>query len=231
MFPNGLPPHSTEPLTDRFMAREDILSLESEIRQCRVCVDAPSGKPLPHEPRPVTVLSSTARVAICGQAPGNRVHQSGVPFTDPSGDRLRDWVGVTSETFYDRDRIAIVPMGFCFPGYDSKGSDLPPRRECGQTWHSRVFAAMPQIELILLVGGSAQKWHLARQEGLPRFKTVTETVRNWREYLEPTEALPNSIKFLPLPHPSWRNTAWLRKNPWFDRELLPVLRELIQAMT
>lgn len=140
-------------------------------------------------------------------------------------------MGVTSETFYDRGRIAIVPMGFCFPGYDSKGSDLPPRRECGQTWHSRVFAAMPQIELILLVGGSAQKWHLARQEGLPRFKTVTETVRNWREYLEPTEALPNSIKFLPLPHPSWRNTAWLRKNPWFDRELLPVLRELIQAMT
>src|SRR5438034_9747350 len=122
------------------------------IRSCRQCVEAPQGKPLPHEPRPVLRASSTARLAVCSQAPGVRVHASGTPFTDASGDRLRGWLGLSSEQFYDQSRIAIVPMGFCFPGHDSAGGDLPPRRECARAWHERLFATMPQLELILAVG-------------------------------------------------------------------------------
>jgi uracil-DNA glycosylase len=163
------------------------------------------------------VLSSTARILIAGQAPGLRVHESGLPFNDASGNRLREWMGVTREELYDADRFAIVPMGFCFPGYDDKGSDLPPRRECAPRWRSAVLAAMPQIELVLAIGQYAQAWHL----GSRRKKGMTETVRNWREY-----AFANhGPRILPLPHPSWRNTGWLKKNPWFEAELLPVLRE------
>ena len=195
--------------------------LAARIRACRICVERPEGAPLSHEPRPVVVLSRTARIAICGQAPGTRVHATGIPFNDPSGDRLRQWMDVGRDAFYDASRFAIVPMGFCFPGLDRHGGDLPPRRECRRNWHDPVFAAMSQLTLFLLIGGHAQRYHLGkRAKG-----TVTQTVACWREYIEP-DAL--GRRYLALPHPSWRNTGWLKKNPWFENELLPVLRALIQ---
>jgi len=201
------------------MSSESLLKLAKEIRSCRICVDHPVDKPLPHAPNPVCVLSKTARIAICGQAPGNLVNQTGIPFNDPSGDRLRDWLGVDRQTFYDPKCFAIVPMGFCFPGNDAKGGDLPPRKECALKWHSRVFASMPQLRLKLLVGGSAQNWHLGERARA----SVTETVFNWREYLdEPASA--DDASHLPLPHPSWRNSGWIRKNPWLGSALLPELR-------
>lgn len=190
--------------------------LTKEIGACRVCVDNPRKGPLPHEPRPVLRVSATARICIAGQAPGTRVHASGIPFTDPSGDRLRDWMGVGEEEFYDTSRVAIVPMGFCFPGQDAKGGDLPPRPECAAHWRARLFEHLPQIDLFLLVGQYAQSWHL----GAAKRKSLTETVQNWREYG------PGAI---PLPHPSWRNNAWIRKNPWFESELLPVLKREVRA--
>jgi len=194
----------------------ELLDLVEEIAGCTICIDNPIAAPLPHAPRPVVRLSSTARLCIAGQAPGLRVHQSGTPFTDPSGDRLRDWMGVTEQEFYDVSRLAIVPMSFCFPGYDAKNSDLPPRRECVQTWHDRIFAQMPQLELILVIGQYAQAYHM----GNSRRKTLTATVANWRETFDRD----HNPKILPLPHPSWRNTGWLKKNPWFEEQVLPVLR-------
>ena len=137
-----------------------ISQLRAEISRCRICVDRPDNAPLPHEPRPVAVLSSTAKLLIVGQAPGTRVHASGKPFTDPSGDRLREWMGIGEDTFYNPDKLAIAPMGFCFPGLDSKGGDLPPRKECARTWQQKVYAAMDQIELVLLIGMYAQKHYL-----------------------------------------------------------------------
>ncbi|MEM8813407.1 MAG: uracil-DNA glycosylase family protein [Pseudomonadota bacterium] len=200
---------------------ESLDELSAAIAACRVCVEQPDGAPLPHKPRPVAYLSQTARICICGQAPGNKVHQSGVPFSDPSGDRLRDWMGVDKETFYDRSRVAIVPMGFCFPGLDAKGGDLPPRRECGRTWHDRIFQAMPPAGLVLIIGQYAQAYHL----GAARKKTLTETVLNWRSYLDGASGQVRLV----LPHPSWRNTAWLKRNPWFETEVLPVLRREVAA--
>jgi uracil-DNA glycosylase len=189
----------------------------AEIRACRICVERPLGKPLPHEPRPVVVPSASARILIAGQAPGTRVHESGRPFTDRSGDRLREWLGVSAEEFYDTDNFAIVPMGFCFPGLDAKGGDLPPRRECAPAWRADLMAAMPQLDLLLLIGQYAQSWHLGRRK-----EGVTETVRGWRSFVGS-----GSPMLFPLPHPSWRNTAWLKKNPWFEEELLPVLRRAV----
>lgn len=191
--------------------------LKAEIAACRVCRDNPVGKPLPHEPRPVAVLSTTARILISGQAPGLRVHESGIPFNDASGDRLRQWLNVDRTQFYDPDKFAVMGMGFCFPGYDAHGSDLPPRKECAPLWRARAVAVMPQIELVLAVGGYAQAWHLALKPG----GSMTETVRDWRRHLE--------RGVLPLPHPSWRNTGWIRKNPWFETELLPELRRLVSS--
>jgi uracil-DNA glycosylase len=191
--------------------------LASEIHACRLCIETPQGKPLPHEPRPVLRVSRTARVCIVGQAPGTKVHASGMPFTDASGDRLRDWMGVTSEEFYDVSKIAIVPMGFCFPGQDAKGGDLPPRRECAPHWRARIFAEMPQVEFLLLVGQYAQAWHL----GEAARSSLTETVAAWRSYL------PGA---LPLPHPSWRNNGWIRKNPWFETDVLPALRREVRHL-
>lgn len=174
------------------------------------------GKALPHEPRPVLQVSTTARIAICGQAPGTRVHASGRPFTDPSGDRLRMWLGIGPEIFYDSSRVAVVPMGFCFPGLDDKGGDLPPRRECAPLWRRSVFDLMPNVELIVLVGLHAQKWHIDSQT----VRSLTETVLDWRS-VSGTDA---RLKLYPLPHPSWRNNAWIKRNPWFDSDLLPALR-------
>jgi uracil-DNA glycosylase len=193
-----------------------LAALLREVRACRVCVDAPKGAPLPHAPRPVLRPSTSARLCICSQAPGARVHASGTPFTDPSGDRLRQWLAVSSEEFYDASRVAIVPMGFCFPGHDAAGGDLPPRRECAPTWQTRLFAAMPQLELVLLVGSYAQRWHL----GDAAKGSVTQVVQRWRTYLD----VPDVPRYLPLPHPSWRNSGWLKANGWFERDLLPSLR-------
>lgn len=195
------------------MARaHELDALLAEIRACRLCAAS-----LPLGPRPVLRASATARVAICGQAPGTKVHASGRPFTDRSGDRLRDWLAVDSETFYDERRIAIVPMGFCYPGVDGHGGDLPPRRECRATWHDRLFKALPQIELIVVVGGHAMAYHLCQR----RKPSVRETVAAFREYLP---------RVIPLPHPSWRNNAWLDRNPWFTAELLPVLRNSVHRL-
>jgi uracil-DNA glycosylase len=190
--------------------------LTRRARACRICVEHPIGRPLPHEPRPVLLPSARARILIASQAPGTKVHLSGMPFTDASGDRLRSWLGVTSEEFYDPENFAIVPMGFCFPGQDAKGADLPPRRECAPAWRAPLIAAMPQIELVLTIGLYAQAWHM----GETRRGSLTETVQNWREVF----AAPARPVVLPLPHPSWRNTGWLKKNPWFEMDLLPFLK-------
>lgn len=200
---------------------QDLDALLEQIRDCRHCIDSPRGKPLPHEPRPVFQISATARICICGQAPGTRVHASGVPFTDPSGDRLRDWMGVSSEEFYDVSRVAIVPMGFCFPGLDAKGGDLPPRKECADVWRPRLFEVLPQFELVLLVGSYAQSWHL----GSARGKSLTETVKAW----DPNSLTKESQVLIPMPHPSWRNNAWLKKNPWFETRVLPAVRKAVRA--
>lgn len=194
--------------------------LTERIRVCRICVENPVGKPLPHEPRPVLVASDAARILIASQAPGTRVHLSGRPFTDASGDRLRGWLGVTPDEFYDPEKFAIVPMGFCFPGQDAKGGDLPPRRECAPAWRADLMAAMPRIDLILTIGLYAQAWHM----GGARRASLSETVADWRAVWEAQ----GGAKVLPLPHPSWRNTGWLKKNPWFETELLPFLRTEIR---
>ena len=200
----------------------DALALQERIKGCRICVERPIQKhPLPHEPRPVLVMSETARVCVAGQAPGARVHASGKPFDDRSGQRLREWMGVTPDEFYDPVLHAIVPMGFCFPGYDANGSDMPPRRECRATWHDDVFARMPQIELVIAIGAYAQSYHLGRAKA----SSMTQTVRDWRQHLFRNER----PRVLPIPHPSWRNTGWLRKNTWFEGEVLPVLRKEIRG--
>ncbi len=190
-------------------------ALEREIAACAACARDFAATATGHAPRPVARLSPTARILIAGQAPGARVHASGLPFDDRSGDRLREWMGVDRAAFYDRSRIAILPMAFCFPGYDAKGSDLPPPRRCADLWRARALATMPGIELTLLVGGYAQRWALGGRAG------VTETVRGWRA-LTPSR--------VPLPHPSWRNTGWLKRNPWFEEETLPWLRARIAQL-
>lgn len=202
-----------------------LAGLAREIAACRVCVEQPLKGPdhrLPHEPQPVAVLSTTARVLIAGQAPGLRVHNSGLPFNDASGDLLRAWMGVDREAFYNPARFAIVPMGLCFPGYDAKGHDLPPRRECAPLWRIRILEAMPQVELVLAIGQYAQAWHL----GAARKATMTETVAAWRSYFF-ANAGP---RVLPLPHPNWRNTGWLKRNPWFEENVLPQLRQTIEGL-
>ncbi|MDF1609514.1 uracil-DNA glycosylase family protein [Hoeflea sp. YIM 152468] len=216
----------TEPEARKEASEVALEALLAEISACRICRDTPAGGPakaLPHEPRPVCVASSSASILIAGQAPGTRVHASGMPFTDPSGDRLRDWLGVDETKFYDPAHFAIVPMGFCFPGLDAKGGDLPPRKECAPAWRGRVMAQMPQLKLILVIGQYAQAWHL----GSLKQKSLTETVRNWRSILD---AKDQTIPVLPLPHPSWRNSGWIRKNPWFEAELLPELKRRVASL-
>ena len=203
-----------------------LASLLDQISACRICRESPDGGPgkaLPHEPRPVCFASARAPILIAGQAPGIRVHLSGKPFTDPSGDRLRDWLGVDESQFYDPDNFAIVPMGFCFPGNDAKGGDLPPRRECARAWRQPLMELMPQVQLVLAIGQYAHAWHL----GALREKTLTDTVRNWRAILTASDV---NCPVLPLPHPSWRNSGWIRKNPWFETELLPELKQRVAAL-
>lgn len=195
--------------------------LLDDIRACRLCVEHPRGKPLPHEPRPVLHVTATSRLLIAGQAPGTRVHASGLSFNDASGDRLRDWLGVDREVFYDESRVAIAAMGFCFPGQDRHGGDLPPRKECAATWHDRLFAARRPFDLVVAVGSASQAYHLKRLGlGFYAGLSLTARVERWREIFEAREG----ERILPLPHPSWRNTGWLKRHPWFEAELLPVLR-------
>jgi uracil-DNA glycosylase len=202
----------------------DLDRLLARVRACRLCIDSPVGPPLPHAPRPVVVVEPTARILICGQAPGTRVHASGRPFDDPSGVRLRAWMGVSADEFYDARRIAFVPMGFCFPGQTPTGADLPPRRECAAAWRAQLLRHLPNVALVLLIGRYAQSWHLGTHDG----SSLTETVSRWRELM----AANTGPVQIPLPHPSWRNTSWIKKNPWFERELLPVLqREVRRNLT
>ena len=184
----------------------------AEIRACRACAGE-----LAHAPRPVVFVRPQTRLLICGQAPGRRVHESGLPFDDPSGDRLRDWLGVDRETFYGHPAIGVAAMAFCFPGTNPAGGDYPPPARCAQLWRPRLLDALPKVELTLLVGGYAQAWAL---KGRAR-ANMTETVRAWRDYLP---------EAMPTPHPSWRNTAWLRRNPWFEDEAVPYLRARVSDM-
>jgi len=203
---------------------DELAGLLKQIAACRICVEQPVGAPLPHEPRPVVRVSRTARLLIAGQAPGARVHASGLPFDDPSGDRLRDWLGLDRPTFYDVSRVAVAAMGFCFPGYDARGADLPPRRECRARWHDQVFALMPQVELVVALGRAALDYHARRlQRPFDRKALMTETVRHFA-------AQQGAPRLIVLPHPSWRNTGWLRRNPWFEADVLPKLKEAAQRV-
>lgn len=185
-------------------------ALLADIRACRICeADLPLG------PRPIVQVSGAARIFVVAQAPGTKVHETGIPFNDPSGDRLRDWMGIDRDTFYDENRINIVPMGFCYPGRAPNGGDLPPRLECRDAWHDKLFAQLPERAFTLVIGQYAQAYHL----GDRRKKTLTETVRAFHEYLP---------EMVVLPHPSPRNNIWLKKNPWFEAELVPEIRKLVR---
>lgn len=185
-------------------------SLLKDARACQICADA-----LPHGVRPVLQAGRGARILIAGQAPGSKVHASGVPFDDASGDRLRDWMGVSKDTFYDTGKIAILPMGFCYPG-TGKSGDLPPRPECAPAWRRQLLQAMPDISLTLVIGMYAAKWHMGTRQA----KTLTATVQDWRSYV--------ADGLLPLPHPSPRNNIWLKKNPWFQKDVLPALQARVR---
>ena len=181
-----------------------------EVRACQICLAA-----LPLGPRPVLQMASSARLLIIGQAPGSKVHQSGVPWDDASGDRLRDWLKLDRSVFYDAARVAIVPMGFCYPGAGVSGGDKPPRPECAPLWHERLLGFLPDVRLTLLIGQYAQRHYLASE----RKATMTETVRAFSLY---------GPQFFPLPHPSWRSTVWMRSHPWFEEAVIPQLRKAVR---
>jgi uracil-DNA glycosylase len=197
------------PHTDLQALLDELLK---DVRQCTRCQSA-----LPRGPRPVVRAHTRARILIVGQAPGTRVHETGIPWNDPSGVRLRQWLDVTPEQFYDPKQFAIIPMGFCYPGRNERGGDLPPRPECAPHWHATLLEHLPHIALTLLVGSYAQRYYL----GSAASKTLTDTVRRWRDFV-PT--------YLPTPHPSPRNILWLRKNPWFEAEVIPALRGRVHTL-
>jgi len=189
-----------------------LTNLLAEVRACRLCEAH-----LPLGPRPVLRVAETARILIVGQAPGTRVHDTGIPWNDPSGDRLRQWMSVDRDTFYDEARFAIIPMGLCYPGRNPRGGDLPPRAECAPQWHALLHAHLPRREFTILAGQYAHAHYL----GSRAKDTLTDTVRTWREYFP---------EFMPLPHPSFRNLLWLKRNAWFGAEVIPALRERVQAL-
>jgi len=190
------------------MSESEFAALLAEARACRLCAEH-----LPLGPRPILRANPSARLLIIGQAPGTKVHESGIPWNDASGERLRQWLGIDRERFYDESRVAIVPMGLCYPGRNPKGGDLPPRPECAPLWHPKLMPYLGQIKMTLLIGTYAQRWVLGKAA-----TSLTETVQRWRDFL-PTH--------LPLPHPSWRTLAWEKKNPWFQADLLPAARALL----
>ncbi|MEM7519766.1 MAG: uracil-DNA glycosylase family protein [Pseudomonadota bacterium] len=187
--------------------------IREDLRNCTLCANRFAATATAHRPNPVVWFAPGARILIASQAPGLRVHKANTPFWDASGKRLRAWLGVDDDTFYDRSRVAIIPMGFCFPGYNAKGSDLPPPSICTATWRAQALAMVPDIRLTVLIGAYAMRYHL------PGFTKVTEAVAGWRHHPPHVFA---------LPHPSWRNTAWLKRNPWFEVEVLPRLRVAVQ---
>jgi len=189
------------------MNTESLNGLVTEVRACTICEPH-----LPNGVRPVLQVNSDAKILIAGQAPGRRVHATGIPFDDPSGDRLRDWMGVTREQFYNPQLFAIVPMGFCYPGTGNSG-DLPPRPECAATWRARLLRQLPRIETTLVIGKYAHDYHFGKSN-----LTVTRLVENWQQHWP---------RRLPLPHPSPRNNIWLKKNPWFETKVVPVIRARI----
>lgn len=190
------------------------MTFEATIAAARACTICKAHLPL--GPRPVFQIAQTARILIVGQAPGRRVHETGITFNDPSGDRLRNWMGIDRSVFYDEAKIAIIPMGFCYPG-TGKSGDLPPRPECAQHWRQPLLGLLPNIALTLAIGQYAHAWHLAkRQKG-----SLTDTVKNWKEY---------GPDIIALPHPSPRNNMWLRRNPWFEEEILPVLKDRVAQL-
>jgi uracil-DNA glycosylase len=193
------------------MTRE-LKKLLDEIKNCKICEDH-----LPCGPRPVLQAESKAKILVAGQAPGRKVHETGIPFNDPSGERLRNWMGIDRELFYDSSKIAIIPMGFCYPG-SGKSGDLPPRPECAEEWREMLLNRLPHIRLTLLIGQYAQRYHLGGKQK----KNLTETVKAWREYLK--EGM------IPLPHPSPRNNIWLRKNEWFEADVLSTLQSKVRAL-
>lgn len=190
----------------------ELQTLLADIRGCRLCAGD-----MPEAPRPILQAGTGARVLVASQAPGNLARRSGTPFNDPSGERLRDWMGIGRDDFYDADRVAIVPMGFCFPGYDRAGGDLPPMRRCAPTWRTAVLSRLPNLKVTLLIGAYAQKWHLGPEFG----RSLTERVAGWRTLADDG--------IYPTPHPSWRNNAWLKANPWFETDVLPALRTAVRA--
>jgi len=198
------------------MSATRLTALLKEVRACTRCADH-----LPLGPRPTVRAARTSRLLIVGQAPGTKVHETGIPWNDPSGDRLRDWLQIDRATFYDETRVAIIPMGFCYPGRLPRGGDAPPRPECAPLWHAPLRALLPNVELTLLVGSYAQAYYLADHPAWRRGVTMTETVAGWRTFLP---------EYLPTPHPSWRTMAWQKKNPWFADELLPELRERVSSL-
>ncbi|WP_133408407.1 uracil-DNA glycosylase family protein [Parashewanella tropica] len=189
--------------------KSELEQLLEKIARCQICAEH-----LPFEPKPVVQASTQAKILIAGQAPGMKVQQTGIPFNDPSGDRLRLWLGVSHEQFYDPDLFAIVPMGFCYPG-KGKSGDLPPRPECAKTWREPLLSLLPNIELTLVIGQYALQYHLAAKQ------TVTEQVRAWQQCIP---------AYLPLPHPSPRNNRWLRRHPWFEQEVIPYLQQRIDQL-
>ena len=189
---------------------QKIAELIDSIKACQICADN-----LPHAPNPIFQLNPKASILIAGQAPGRKAHESGIPFDDPSGDRLRDWMGISKDIFYDATKIAILPMGFCYPGHNRSG-DLPPRRECAPAWQQKTRQALPNIKCTLVIGSYAIKWHL----DIPSKTNLTETVKRWKSY---------APDIIPLPHPSPRNNIWLSKNSWFEKTLLPEVRCIVAS--
>lgn len=187
-----------------------LADLLTDIHSCRHCEAH-----LPLGPNPVVRASSTASLLIIGQAPGTRVHESGIPWNDPSGERLRGWLALDSDTFYDESRLAIVPMGFCYPG-KGKSGDLPPRPECAELWHQALLDQMPKVELVLLVGNYAQNYYLGKSS-----ETLTHRVQRWRDF---------GPRYIPTPHPSPRNTFWLKRNPWFEAEVVPEIQRRVKRL-
>jgi uracil-DNA glycosylase len=200
---DGLPNRFSRPISDKMLD-----TLLAEVRACRACADV-----LPLGPRPVVQMSATARILIASQAPGTKVHESGIPFADASGARLREWMGVSADEFYDESRVAILPMAFCYPGRLPGGGDAPPRAECAPLWRERLLRSMPALRLTLLVGTYAQTHALGRGK-------MAERVRDFHNHLP---------SLFPLPHPSWRSRHWAARNPWFDAEVLPVLRSAVRS--